>query len=129
MRLFLFIIFVIPMIEIMLFLWIGSAWGAWSVIGLILLTAFLGIVLARFQGFENWRRAQETWQRGEYPTDYMINSLCILIGAFLLLVPGFLTDTIGLLLLIPWTRNLLKRYLAKVLQNMFTQGTYIHWRR
>src|SRR5690625_5938179 len=74
MRFLFLIIFVIPVIEIILFVWVGNSLGVWSVIGLIFLTAVLGIALAQYQGLENWRKAQEAWQRGEYPTDYMINS-------------------------------------------------------
>jgi|SRR5690625_1152116 len=129
MRFLFLIIFVIPVIEIILFVWVGNSLGVWSVIGLIFLTAVLGIALAQYQGLENWRKAQEAWQRGEYPTDYMINSICILIGAFLIIIPGFLTDFVGLILLIPWTRLLLKKYLLKLLQNMFNRGTFIYWRR
>lgn len=129
MRIFFLLIFVIPVIEILLFIWVGNSLGAWNVVGLIFLTAILGIVLAQYQGLENLRKAQEAWQRGEYPTDYMINSICILIGAFLLIIPGFITDTVGLILLIPPTRFLLKKYLLKLLQNMFNRGTFIYWRR
>lgn len=129
MRTFFLLIFVIPVIEILLFIWVGNSLGAWNVVGLIFLTAILGIVLAQYQGLENLRKAQEAWQQGEYPTDYMINSICILIGAFLLIIPGFITDTVGLILLIPPTRFLLKKYLLKLLQNMFNRGTFIYWRR
>lgn len=129
MRIFFLLIFVIPVIEILLFIWVGNSLGAWNVVGLIFLTAILGIVLAQYQGLENLRKAQEAWQQGEYPTDYMINSICILIGAFLLIIPGFITDTVGLILLIPPTRFLLKKYLLKLLQNMFNRGTFIYWRR
>src|SRR5690625_1190809 len=101
MRIFFLFIFVIPVIDILLFVWVGNTLGAWTVIGLIFLTAILGVVLAQYQGLENLRKAQEAWQRGDYPTDYMINSICILIGAFLLIIPGFITDAIGLILLIP----------------------------
>lgn len=129
MRILLLLIFVLPVIEILLFLWIGSALGALTVVGLIFLTALLGIVLAKYQGLENLHRAQEAWSRGEYPTDYMINSICIVIGAFLLIIPGFMTDALGLILLLPFTRFFLKRYLLKLLQNMFNRGTFIYWRR
>lgn len=129
MRIFFLFIFVIPVIEILLFVWVGSSLGAWWVIGLIFVTALLGITLAQYQGFENFRKAQDAWRRGEYPAEYMINSICILIGAFLLIIPGFLTDLVGLILLIPWTRTLLQKYLLKLLQNMFNQGTFIYWRR
>ncbi|HLS20302.1 MAG TPA: FxsA family protein [Bacillota bacterium] len=129
MRIFFLFIFVIPVIEILLFVWVGNTLGAWTVIGLIFLTAILGVVLAQYQGLENLRKAQEAWQRGDYPTDYMINSICILIGAFLLIIPGFITDAIGLILLIPLTRFLLKKYLLKLLQNMVNRGTFIYWRR
>lgn len=128
MRIFFLLIFVIPVIEILLFVWVGNTLGAWTVVGLIFLTALLGVLLAQHQGFENLRKAQEAWTRGEYPTNYMINSICILFGAFLLIIPGFITDMIGLILLIPFTRSLLKKYLLKLLQKMFNRGTFIYWR-
>jgi len=128
MRIFFLLIFVIPVIEILLFVWVGNTLGAWTVVGLIFLTALLGVLLAQHQGLENLRKAQEAWTRGEYPTNYMINSICILFGAFLLIIPGFITDMIGLILLIPFTRSLLKKYLLKLLQKMFNRGTFIYWR-
>lgn len=129
MRIFFLLFFLVPVIEILLFIWLGQSLGAWTIVSLIFLTALLGIVLARHQGLENLRRAQQTWVQGSYPTNYMINSLCILIGAFLLIIPGFITDLAGLALLIPFSRNWFKQYLIKLLQKMFNRGTFIYWRR
>lgn len=119
----------IPIIEIIIFVLLGNSLGAWWVIGLILLTALIGITLARHQGIETWRRAQQSMQYGEYPTKYMIDGLCILIGAFLLIVPGLFTDAIGFILLIPFTRSVVKQYIIRLLQYLFSRGTFIYWRR
>src|SRR5690625_4748230 len=114
MRWLLLAILIIPIIEIMIFVLVGNHFGVWWVLGLIALTAVVGIFLARHQGLENWRRAQESMHYGEYPAQYIVDGLCILVGAILLITPGFLTDILGFILLIPWTRRVVKTQLLNL---------------
>mgnify|MGYP001233684853 CR=1 FL=1 len=112
---------VVPAIEIALFIWTGSHIGALSVFLLIILTGVLGSLIVRFEGVETWRRAQESIMRGEIPKDEIFDGICILIGAVLIITPGFFTDVIGFLILFPLTRkpfrSLLKYYIAKQISN------------
>lgn len=112
---------VVPAIEIALFIWTGSHIGALSVFLLIILTGVLGSLIVRFEGVETWRRAQESIMRGEIHKDEIFDGICILIGAVLIITPGFFTDVIGFLILFPLTRkpfrSLLKYYIAKQISN------------
>ena len=106
MRLSLGIIFIaLPLLEIYLFIVVGSEIGAFSVIALILLTALLGIFMLKNQGFATMRRFRETVAGGEPPAIALAESFLRLIGGLLLLAPGFFTDAVGLLLLLPLTRH------------------------
>ena len=91
----------LPLIEIYLLIQVGSELGALPAIGLLILAAVLGVLLLRWQGFNLARRLRETIARGEPPALEALKSVMILGSGILLLVPGFLTDAIALLLLIP----------------------------
>ena len=113
---FLLFFLILPALEIGIFIWIGSYIGAGWVVALIILTSLLGIALARQQGLETWKRAQATLSTRRAPGDELMDGVCIFLGALLLIVPGFLTDLLGLFLLTPFTRklvrSLLKQWLA-----------------
>ena len=115
------IFIVIPLFEIYLFIVVGSEIGALSVIALIVITALIGAAMLKNQGFVTMGRFREAWARGEPPEMALAESFLILIGGFLLLVPGFFTDTIGLLCLLSWTRRaLIIRYLMPYLNHRKT---------
>ena len=101
----LMIIFV-PIIEIYLFIKIGSQIGAISTISLILFTAILGVFYARYEGFNTLRSAISQLVKNEIPFYEIISGAAIAIAALLLILPGFLTDFIGLLIIFPPTRKL-----------------------
>lgn len=101
----------LPLIEIYLLIQVGSELGALPAIGLLILAAVLGVLLLRWQGFNLARRLRETVARGEPPALEALKSVMILGSGILLLVPGFLTDAIALLLLIPWVRRRLALWL------------------
>ena len=96
----------IPIIEIYLFIKIGSQIGAISTISLILLTAILGLIYARYEGFNTLRSAVGQLLKNEIPFYEIISGAAIAIAALLLILPGFLTDFIGLLIIFPPTRKL-----------------------
>ncbi|WP_345739360.1 FxsA family protein [Virgibacillus salarius] len=89
MRWFLLIAFLLSALEIGVFIWVGGMIGAWWVVLLILLTGAVGFLLAKQQGIETWKRAQLSMQKGEAPTGYIIDGICILIGAVLLVTLRF----------------------------------------
>ena len=101
----LMIIFV-PIIEIYLFIKIGSQIGAISTISLILFTAILGVFYARYEGFNTLRSGISQLVKNEIPFYEIISGAAIAMAALLLILPGFLTDFIGLLIIFPPTRKL-----------------------
>lgn len=114
----LFLLFLlIPIIEIYLLIQVGSVIGAIPTITLVILTALLGVVLLRYQGLITIQRVQSAMARGELPTMAMLEGVVLLLSGALLLTPGFFTDALGFLGLIPPLRQrlitaFLKRGLA-----------------
>jgi len=104
---------IIPFIEIYLLIKIGSYLGAFNTVVIVILTAFLGALLARYQGFQSMLRVRESLERGEMPAEELMDALLILLAGIVLLTPGFLTDLAGLMILIPSTRLMFKRWLRK----------------
>lgn len=101
----LFIIFIIiPIIEITLLINVGQLIGAWYTVGLVLLSAFVGVNMLRYQGLATLGRAQQKMQRGEMPGQEMIEGIVLAVGGALLITPGFFTDIIGFCCLVPYTR-------------------------
>ncbi|MGD9033288.1 MAG: FxsA family protein [Desulfobacteraceae bacterium] len=104
---------IIPFIEIYLLIKMGSYLGAFNTVAIVILTAFLGALLARYQGFQTMLRVRESLERGEMPAEELLDALLILLAGIVLLTPGFLTDLAGLMILIPKTRLMFKRWLRK----------------
>ena len=102
---------IIPIIEIYLLIEIGSMFGALTAVTLVILTGFLGAFLARMQGLQILFRIQESLREGRMPSGELLDALLIVIAGLVLLTPGFLTDSVGFLLLIPATRNSIKYWL------------------
>jgi len=128
MRLLLVGILLFGLLEIGLLIWAGTKIGIFWVLFLLMITGLLGVVLARIQGLETWNRAMRAMERQEAPAAEFMDGLCIILGAFLLIVPGFITDVIGLILLVPFTRNLLKRSVANLLNKLVQKGVVIYRR-
>lgn len=100
---------VIPVIEIMLFIQVGGLIGVWPTIGLVLLAAIVGVTLVRRHGTRTLGAVQAALQRGEDPGERILGAALILLAAGLFITPGFFSDFIALLLLIPGVRGLLYR--------------------
>ena len=103
----------IPLIEIYLFIKIGSQIGAFNTISLILLTAFVGIIYARYEGFNTMRSGISQLIKNEMPIYEIISGAAIAFAALLLILPGFATDLIGLVIIFPPTRKLLMNSFSK----------------
>lgn len=106
----------IPLIEIYLIIEIGSVIGAFATVLAIAFTAILGISLIRIQGFSTMKKAQQAMDKGVLPATEMIEGVMLLIAALMLLIPGFFTDTLGFLLLIPPIRHILASRIASTSQ-------------
>ncbi|KAA0443645.1 MAG: FxsA family protein [Candidatus Thioglobus sp.] len=119
----LFLFFVITTtLELVVLIEVGSQIGTGNTILLIILTAFAGSFLLKQQGLSTLRKAQQIIMQGENPSFEMLEGVVILVSGILLLTPGFITDSLGLLGLIPWSRKLfLSHFLAKNARRFFTK--------
>ena len=105
MSIFLIFIIAIPLIEIFLFIKIGGLIGALNTILLILTTAIVGIIYARYEGFNTLRSGMSQLVKNELPVYEIVSGAALAFAALLLIIPGFLTDIFGFLLIIPITRK------------------------
>ncbi len=109
-----FMIFIgLPALEIFLMIKIGGKIGALNTISLILLTAIVGIYFAKLQGLQTLKSGMINLYQNKIPVYELMSGASIAFAAILLIVPGFFTDFIGFLLLIPVTRNILFKFLLK----------------
>lgn len=107
-------ILLLPLVEIAVFITVGERIGVAATIAAIVATAAGGILLVRIQGFSTLRRAHEAMQRGEAPVGEAIDGALLALAGLLLIIPGFVTDLIGFLLLVPPVRRFLAaRVLAR----------------
>ena len=114
----LLIIVLVPIIEIYLFIKIGSQIGAFSTISLIFITAFLCIIYAIYEGFNTLKSGMSQIIKNEMPIYEIISGAALAFDAFLLILPGFATDILGLLIIFPPTRKLLlKKVSTKYSEN------------
>jgi UPF0716 protein FxsA len=124
----LFIAFIaIPLIEIGLFLQLGSLIGLWPTLLTVILTAILGTMLVRTQGLAAISNLQSSFSRLENPSEHLAHGAMILISGALLLTPGFLTDTIGFAFLIPGVRLAFYHHLRHKISTLkFHMGSAPH---
>mgnify|MGYP006093466251 FL=1 len=119
----------IPIIEVYLFIKIGSEFGAFNTILLIFITAFFGIFYARYEGFNTLRSGMSQIVKNELPVYEIISGAALAFAAFLLILPGFATDLLGLLIIFPPSRKLIfKKISTKQKSNIkkqdFINGEY-----
>ena len=103
----------IPIIEIYLFIKIGSQIGAFNTISLIFLTAIIGVAYARHEGFNTIKSGISGLMRNQIPIYEIISGATLAFAAVLLILPGFATDIMGILLIFPYTRKLFIKYFSK----------------
>ena len=121
------LILLVPIIEIYLFIKIGSQIGAFNTISLIFLTAIIGIYYAKYEGLNTLKSGVQQIVKNELPIYEIISGAALAFAALLMILPGFLTDVIGLLIIFPWTRNIfLKKITIKKKNNNknFIEGEY-----
>lgn len=102
----------IPIGEVYLLIQVGQEIGPWPTVGILIAEAVLGGWLMRREGARAWKALNDTFTGGKVPTGELANAALILVGGILLMVPGFLTDVLGLIFLIPWTRPLARKAIA-----------------
>ena len=114
MNTFLLLLISIPIVEIYLFIKMGSQIGAFNTILLVFITAFFGVVYARYEGFNTLRSGMSQIVKNELPVYEIISGAALAFAALLLILPGFATDCLGLLIIFPPTRKLIfKRVSSK----------------
>ena len=107
MNTFLLLLISIPIVEIYLFIKMGSQIGAFNTILLIFVTAFFGIIYARYEGFNTLKAGMSQVIKNELPVYEIISGAALAFAALLLILPGFATDFVGLLIIFPPTRKLI----------------------
>lgn len=114
----------VPIIEIYLLISVGKLIGIWSTLFLVIFTAILGTHLLRAQGLATLQKLQDTLQRGELPTETLLEGILLLCGGIFLLTPGFFTDALGFVCLIPVSRQLLVQVLKTWLRPRIVSHIY-----
>lgn len=123
----LLIIFVlIPVIELNVLIRVGETLGSWTTVGLVIFTAVVGVSLVRSQGIHTLMQVQQKLARGEAPGQEIVEGMMLAMAGLLLLIPGFVTDFIGLLLLTPLTRAPIAAFLYKRMQVKVSQQGGFH---
>ena len=110
---FILLILLIPIIEIYLFIKIGSQIGAFNTISLIFITAVVGIYYAKYEGLNTLRSAIKQVVQNEVPIYEIISGAALAFASFLLILPGFATDFLGILLIFPYSRKLFIKKFSK----------------
>jgi UPF0716 protein FxsA len=118
----LFLFTLVPLLELYILIKIGGYLGAFQTVALVVLTALLGVVLARFEGLRTLQQIRQSLSQGIVPAEEMVDGVLIFIGGILLVTPGVLTDLFALVLLIPHTRTIFKRWLRRRFDRMVAAG-------
>lgn len=124
MRYLFLLIIIIPAADIGLLLFSGKLIGVWPTLFLILFTGVVGAYLAKKEGVQTIRKAQEQLRHGQIPGEAVLDGICILVGATLLITPGFITDILGFLMLFPPTRKLFKFFMKNSFRRWINKGRF-----
>ncbi len=116
---------VLPALELAVLIKVGSYIGVGSTLLIIFSTGIVGAYLARMEGFAVLRNIQDSLAQGRLPTEEMLEGFMILCGGLLLLTPGFITDSLGFFLLIPWTRNIIKLLVRRKIEKMISDADIV----
>ena len=117
---------IVPVIELYILIEVGKKIGSLSVIGVIILTGILGAYLVKSQGFMILKKIQNDIDEGILPGNSLIQGAIILVGGILLFTPGFITDIVGFIFLMPFTRKVVKNYLLKWLKGKIKEGNFYY---
>ena len=114
---------VVPIVELMILFRLGQYIGFQYTIILVLITGVVGALLSKSEGKGIIRRIKLDLSNGRVPADELINGLCVIVGGAMLLTPGILTDTVGFILVISPTRQVIIDTIKKKIKNMIHEGT------
>lgn len=119
------LLIIVPAVEIMLLLYSGNAIGVMPTLLLIFISGIGGVYLAKRQGFKALNDLRNRMGTMEAPGNAMIDGVCILIGACFLILPGFITDAVGLLLLLKWPRKIIRPFIIGWIYKKMKQGRIV----
>ena len=118
------LLLVVPLLEVVVIIGVGRVIGGWPTFGLLLAESALGAWLVRREGSRTWLALQDALTTGRMPSRQLSDAALVLVGGVLLLAPGFLTDVVGFLLVIPVTRPVARRLLEAVVARRLLSGIY-----
>ena len=123
------IFIVVPIAEIYVIVKVGEAIGVWPTIALLILDSFLGAALLRSQGRLAWARFNEALSQGRIPAREVFDGAMVILGGAFLITPGFISDVVGLLLLIPPSRSIFRGIVARMARRRaaFTVMRSVRW--
>ena len=113
----------VPLLEIFVLIQVGQVIGPWWTILLLIVDSVLGTWLIRREGGRAWRALTEALQTGRMPARELADGALILVGGTLMLAPGFVTDALGVLLILPFTRPVARRLLTGVVARRLLGGS------
>lgn len=125
MKWFIIAFILVPAVELALLIYSGQLIGFFPTVGLILVTSLLGAYFAKRQGMRAWGDLRNRMSHMETPGDALIDSFCIFSGGVLLVMPGFITDIVGFLLLFSWPRNILRPFIQNWIYRRMKKGQII----
>tara|TARA_B100000214_G_C23630776_1_gene473892 strand:+ start:174 stop:623 length:450 start_codon:yes stop_codon:yes gene_type:complete len=128
----LFILFVVvPILELMVIIQVGQSVGAWNTVILLVVDSLVGAWLVKHQGIGLLKKSQDRLRKGELPSDEIFSGVTVLFAGALMLTPGFLTDLVGLLLLVPPIRAgvlmIVRRKFRSRIGTSFTTSNLPEW--
>jgi UPF0716 protein FxsA len=124
----LFLFILVPLLELYILIKIGGYLGAFQTVALVVFTALLGIAIVRLQGLRTLQKIRQSLSQGIVPAEELVDGVLIFIGGILLIIPGVLTDLFALVLLIPYTRTIFKRWLRRRFDRMIaTRNIRLHY--
>jgi UPF0716 protein FxsA len=116
------LLIITPILDLYILIKASQAMGFWTTVALIILTAIAGYYLAKSEGKLVISKINRELSQGNMPGDDLLTGLCILIGGFFLLLPGIVTDIIGITMILPGTREIFKQYARRKLENRIRKG-------
>lgn len=114
------IFFVLPIVELTIVVKVAGSLGIFQTIGMLILVSLVGAFLVKREGLAAYRRAQDEMAAGRVPSRELVDGVMILVGGAFLLTPGFLTDALGLSLLLPPVRAALRSFATKAMKGRMT---------
>jgi len=120
------VVFVLyPLLEICSLLLVGDWIGGWNTFSLMILISLIGAFAALYEGRKVMQQARMQMNGGQIPGRSFVNGVCVLAGGLLLLIPGFISDIVGVLLILPFTRRIFEGIILKWIEAAMNSGRFI----